>query len=56
MYPIDVVAFLKRAEENDGPRSQAERELWKLIVNLQNQAYAAGLRDARKKQKEENDG
>lgn len=55
MYPIDVAAFLKRAEENDGPRSQAERELWKLIVNPQNQA-AAGLRDARKKQKEENDG
>lgn len=56
MYPIDVAAFLKRAEENDGPLSQAEQELWELIVNLQNQAYAAGLQDARKKQKEENDG
>lgn len=45
-YPIDAAAFLVAVEkENGGPVDPASRELWELIVKLQNEAYEAGRRD-----------
>lgn len=45
-YPIDATAFLKAVEkENGGPVDPANRELWGLIVKLQNEVYGAGRQD-----------
>lgn len=45
-YPIDAAVFLKAMEKENGrPVDLANRKLWELIVELQNQAYDAGRRD-----------
>lgn len=46
-YPINVTPFIKAIEEeNGGPLDKTSRDLWSLIVKLQNQAYDAGSRTA----------
>ena len=50
-YPIDVTSFIKAVEkENGSPLDKTSRDLWGLIVKLQNQAYDAGLKDGFMKQ------
>ena len=50
-YPINVTPFIKAIEEeNGGPLDKTSRDLWSLIVKLQNQAYDAGLKDGFMKQ------
>ncbi len=45
-YPIKEAAFLAAAEQQTGePLDEANTALWKLIAELQNKAYSAGLRD-----------
>lgn len=50
-YPINVTPFIKAIEEeNGGPLDKTSRDLWSLIVKLQNRAYDAGLKDGFMKQ------
>ena len=45
-YPINGPAFLAAVEkEGGGPLDPSTRQLWELIVVVQNQAYEAGRRD-----------